>query len=261
MNTNEERLQKIIAAAGVVSRRKAELFIQEGRVTVNGQVVTQLGAKADPGSDSIRVDGRRIRSNAAKKVYLLLNKPKQVMSTVKDPQGRAKVTDLVPAHKRIFPVGRLDYHTEGLILLTNDGDFAKIVSSAGTRFPKVYHVKVRATPDAQALALLRDGLLLAGVKLAPCKIESVKPGANNWYEVTLTEGKNRQIRDMFEAIGCPVQKLRRIRIGFLTNRNLPVGKYRSLKPEEVKRIFDFGKDTNEAKRYEISGLKLSLSQK
>jgi len=242
MNKNmEERLQKIIAAAGVASRRKAELLIQEGRVTVNGQVVTQLGAKADPENDSIRVDGRRIQSEAAKaakKVYLLLNKPKQVMSTVDDPEGRVKVTDLIPAYKRIFPVGRLDYNTEGLILLTNDGDFARIVSSAGKRFPKVYHVKVRSNPDAQALAALRDGIRLDGVKLAPCKIEPIKEGANSWYEVTLTQGKNRQIRDMFEAVGHPVQKLRRVRIGFLTDRDLPVGKYRALKPAEVKRILD-----------------------
>ena len=169
----EERLQKIIAEAGVASRRKAELLIQEGRVAVNGQIVTQLGAKADPEKDSIRVDGRRIRIEAAKKIYLLLNKPKQVVSTVNDPEGRVKVTDLVPAHKRIFPVGRLDYNTEGLILLTNDGDFAKIVSSAGKRFPKVYQVKVRANPDAQTLARLREGLRIEGVKLAPCKIEPI----------------------------------------------------------------------------------------
>ena len=235
----EERLQKILAAAGVASRRKAELLIQEGRVAVNGQVVKQLGARADTENDSIRVDSRRIRLNATKKVYILLNKPKQVMSTVEDPEGRAKVTDLVPAHKRIFPVGRLDYNTEGLILLTNDGDFAKIISSAGKRFPKVYHVKVRANPDTQALARLREGLRLNGVRLAPCKIEPIKEGVNSWYEVTLAQGKNRQIRDMFEAVGHPVQKLRRIRIGFLTDKGLPVGKYRTLKQEEIKRILDF----------------------
>ena len=236
----EERLQKIIASAGVASRRKAELLIQEGRVSVNGRIVIQPGTKADPENDSIRVDGRRIRSDATKKIYLLLNKPKQVMSTVHDPEGRVKVTDLVPAHKHIFPVGRLDYNTEGLILLTNDGDFAKIVSSAGKRFPKVYHVKVRSNPDTLTLARLRDGLRLDGVQLAPCKIEPIKKGTNCWYEVTLIQGKNRQIRDMFEAVGHPVQKLRRVRIGFLTDRDLPVGKYRALKPEEVRKIFDCG---------------------
>ena len=234
----EARLQKIISAAGVVSRRKAEILIQEGRVTVNGQFVTLLGAKADPENDSICVDGRRIRSDAIKKVYLLLNKPKQVISTVNDPEGRVKVTDLVPAYKRIFPVGRLDYNTEGLILLTNDGDFSKIVSSAGKRFPKVYHVKVRANPDAHTIDMLREGLRLDGIKLAPCNIEVIKEGANSWYEVTLTQGRNRQIREMFEAVGHPVRKLRRVRIGFLTDKHLPVGKYRALTTAEVKRIFD-----------------------
>ena len=239
MNKNmEERLQKIIATAGVASRRKAELLIQEGRVTVNGQVVTQLGVKADPENDSVRVDGRRLRIDTLKKVYLLLNKPKQVMSTVDDPEGRVKVTDLVPAHKHIFPVGRLDYNTEGLILMTNDGDFARIVSSAGKRFPKVYHVKVRANPDMQVLTRLREGIRLDGVKLASCKIEPIKEGANSWFEVTLTQGRNRQIRDMFEAVGHPVQKLRRVRIGFLTDKGLSVGKYRALKQEEIKRIMD-----------------------
>ena len=234
----EERLQKIIAAAGVASRRKAELLIEDGRVTVNGRIVTQHGTKADPDNDSIRVDGRRIRSGAGKKVYLLLNKPRNVMSTVSDPQGRVRVTDLVPAYRRIFPVGRLDYNTEGLILLTNDGDFARIVSSAGKRFPKVYHVKVKANPDARALAMLREGLQLDGGKLAPCKIEPIKESTNSWYEVTLIQGKNRQIREMFEAAGHPVRKLRRVRIGFLTNRDLPVGKYRALKPEEIARVLN-----------------------
>ena len=237
----EERLQKIIAAAGVASRRKAELLIQQGRVTVNGQTVTELGVKADPENDSIRVDGRRIRSGPAKKVYLLLNKPKQIMSTVDDPQGRAKVTDLVPAHRHLFPVGRLDYNTEGLILLTNDGEFAKIVSSAGKRFPKVYHVKVKSTLDALALARLRDGIRLDGEKLAPCQIEPIKETANSWYEVTLIQGRNRQIRDMFEAMGYPVQKLRRVRIGFLTNKGLPLGRYRSLTQAEVERILTAGR--------------------
>jgi 23S rRNA pseudouridine2605 synthase len=232
----EERLQKIIAASGLTSRRKAEVLIQEGRVTVNGQVVTQLGAKADPQKDYIKVDGKLIR-RSPEKIYILLNKPKQVISTVSDPEGRVKVTDLVDAGKKLFPVGRLDYNTEGLILLTNDGEFSRIVTSAGKHLPKVYEVKVRSTPTATELGWLREGLRLkSGVQLARCKIEPLKAAANSWYVVTLIQGKNRQIRDMFEAIDHPVVKLRRIRIGFLTDQGLGIGKYRHLTPVEVDRI-------------------------
>jgi 23S rRNA pseudouridine2605 synthase len=232
----EERLQKIIAAAGVTSRRKAELLIQEGRVTVNGQIVTQLGAKADLRRDSIKVDGKRIHG-APQKIYILLNKPRQVISSVADPQGRTKVTDLVPEKKKIYPVGRLDYNTEGLILLTNDGEFSKIVTTAGKHMSKVYQVKVRSVPRASELAQLREGLRLkTGVQLARCKIEPIKEGANTWFEVTLLQGKNRQIRDMFDAIGHPVLKLRRIRIGFLTDEGLAVGQHRHLSAPEVARI-------------------------
>jgi 23S rRNA pseudouridine2605 synthase len=235
----QERLQKIIAGAGLASRRKAELLILEGRVTVNGRVVTQLGAKADPEHDYIKVDGKRIRQTP-QKIYLLLNKPRQVISSVADPEGRAKVTDLVGVHTKIYPVGRLDYNTEGLILLTNDGVFAKIVSSAGTHMPKVYHAKARSALDAASLERLRKGLRLrSGVQLARCKIEPIRAGANSsnsWYEITLTQGKNRQIRDMFEEIGYPVSKLRRVRIGFLTDKGLAIGQYRSLTPVEVERI-------------------------
>jgi 23S rRNA pseudouridine2605 synthase len=232
----QERLQKIIAAAGLTSRRKAELLILEGRVTVNGQIVTQLGAKADPESDYIKVDGKLI-SQSPKKIYILLNKPKQVISTVVDPQRRVKVTDLVDMHTKIYPVGRLDYNTEGLILLTNDGAFAKIVSAAGSHLPKVYHAKVRSTLDSTSLGRLRAGMRLrSGVRLERCRIELLKEAANSWYEVTLTQGKNRQIRDMFEEIGHPVSKLRRVRIGFLTDRGLAIGQYRRLTPSEVERI-------------------------
>jgi 23S rRNA pseudouridine2605 synthase len=235
----EERLQKIIATAGLASRRHAELIIQQGRVSVNGQIVTQLGAKADPQHDHIKVDGKLIH-RLPEKIYLMLNKPKQVISSVADPEGRAKVTDLVDIKKRLYPVGRLDYNTEGLILLTNDGEFAKIVTAAGTHLPKVYHVKVRSTPEEPELIRLRKGLRLkTGEQLAPCKIMPIKLGS--WFEVTLTQGKNRQIRDMFKAIGCPVQKLRRISIGFLKSDGLAVGKYRHLTPQEVERILHLGR--------------------
>jgi len=236
-----ERLQKIISACGIASRRKAELLIQQGRVTVNGRVVTELGSKAAPGRDHIKVDGKLL-GGFPEKIYVLLNKPRQVMCTVADPQGRPKVTDLVDVRDRVYPVGRLDYNTEGLILLTNDGDFAKIVSSAGEHLAKVYHVKVRSAPSEQALNRLRDGMRLrGGPQLARCRIRPLKEGNNSWFEVILTQGKNRQIREMFEAVGHPVMKLRRTQIGFLTDHGLAPGQYRSLVPKEVERILKFGK--------------------
>lgn len=239
----EERLQKIIAAAGLASRRKAELLIQEGRVTVNGKVITQLGAKAIASRDHIKVDGKLLHK-LSEKIYVLLNKPREVISTVSDPAGRAKVTDLVGVSAKIYPVGRLDYNTEGLILLTNDGEFARIVTAAGKHMPKTYLVKVRSTPDVRALAMLRRGLrMTSGVQLAPCRIVPIKESANSWYEVTLIQGKNRQIRDMFEAIGHPVSKLRRVRIGFLTDQGLAIGHYRHLSAHEVERILRLGKGT------------------
>jgi 23S rRNA pseudouridine2605 synthase len=232
----EERLQKIIASAGVASRRKAELLIQQGRVTVNGHIVAQLGAKADPQRDHIKVDGKPIHESS-RKIYILLNKPKKIISSAADPEGRTKVIDLVNVKEKIYPVGRLDYNTEGLILLTNDGEFSHIVTAAGEHLPKVYEVKIRGAAEESALARLREGIRLkSDVRLARCKTELLKEGSNSWYRVTLTQGKNRQIREMFEAIGHPVLKLRRTRIGFLKDKGLAVGQYRFLTPAEVERI-------------------------
>lgn len=240
----EERLQKIISASGIASRRKAEILIQQGRVTVNGRIVTELGSKAIPGRDHIKVDGKLIRG-FPEKLYILLNKPRQVMSTVSDPQGRIKVIDLVDVPEKVYPVGRLDYNTEGLILLTNDGDFAKAAASAGGHLLKVYHVKVRSVPAERALNRLREGMRLpGGSQLARCRIRPLKEGNNSWFEVTLTQGKNRQIRDMFQAIGNPVMKLRRTKIGFLTDHGLAPGQFRSLTPGEVNRILRLGKENS-----------------
>ncbi len=231
-----DRLQKIISSAGVASRRKAEDLIRAGRVTLNGQVVTEMGTKADPSRDHIKVDGRPIRK-LPRRVYVLLNKPRQVICTASDPQGRVKVTDLVPIGCRLYPVGRLDYNTEGLILLTNDGDFSRIVAAAGAHLPKVYHVKVKSVPDEEVLQRLRSGIRLRnGIRLERCKIVSLKEGNNSWLQVTLTQGKNRQIRDMFEENGHRVLKLKRTRIGFLTDDKLPPGHYRFLAHTEVERI-------------------------
>ena len=237
-----ERLQKIIANAGLTSRRKAEELIVQGRVTVNGQVVTELGTRADPVSDHIKVDGKLLRKPSANR-YVLLNKPRQVISSVADPAGRTKVSDLVKVRERIYPVGRLDYDTEGLILLTNDGEFARIAGSAGEHLPKVYEVKVRSQPDEDALKRLRSGIRLKdGTQLAGCKIVSLREGNNSWFEVTLMQGKNRQIRQMFEAVGHPVMKLRRTRIGFLTHKGLAPGEYRFLTEAEVARILRMGQE-------------------
>ncbi len=235
--SNAERLQKIIAAAGIASRRKAEGLIKEGRVTLNGKTVTELGTRADPAQDYVKVDGKLVRS-FPEKIYVLLNKPRQVISSVADPQGRVKVTDLVAVKQKLYPVGRLDYGTEGLILLTNDGEFAKVVSAAGAAFPKVYHVKVRSAPDEEVLKKLRAGIRLRnGTQLANCGIVPIREGNNTWLEVTLSQGKNRQIREMFEQSGHPVMKLRRKKIGFLTDDGLAPGRYRFLTGREVVRIF------------------------
>lgn len=233
---NLERLQKIISTAGIASRRTAEEWIRAGRVTLNGKVVTELGTRADANRDHIKVNGRLIRP-AARRVYVLLNKPKGVLTTVSDPEGRMRVTDLVKVKGKLYPVGRLDYNTEGLILLTNDGEFARIVSAAGDALPKVYLAKVRGIPDENSLNRLRAGCRLpGGTRLAPAGIRLLRPENNAWLEVTLTQGMNRQIHRMFESIGHPVAKLRRIRIGFLSAGDLPVGAWRFLAPREVARM-------------------------
>jgi len=236
-----ERLQKILAAAGIASRRQAEELIRAGRVSVNGRTMAQLGAKADAVRDHIKIDGKLL-GPPARKAYLLLNKPRGVICTVADTQGRVKVTDLVRVKGKVFPVGRLDYNTEGLILLTNDGEFARIVSAAGNAFPRVYQVKVRGVPDDSALKRLRCGLRLPdGIQLAPCKIRTLRRDRHAWLEVTLVQGINREIRRMFEAIGHPVTKLRRTRIGIFTEAGLPVGCSRRLTPEEISTVLRMGR--------------------
>ena len=231
----EIRLQKVIAGTGLASRRKAEEWIAAGRVTVNGKVVTELGTKVDPDRAHIKVDGKHI-SSTQPYVYLLLNKPKNVMSTSSDPQDRPTVMEFVGGIKeRIYPVGRLDFASEGLILLTNDGEFTKWMTKAGV-VPKVYHVKVAHKPDESLLAKLRRGIFLDGERLAPCEITPLNEGENPWYEVTLHQGRNQQIRKMFLVSGHPVEKLRRIRIGFLEDRKLKAGAWRYLNEKEVERF-------------------------
>ena len=232
----KQRLQKIIAAAGICSRRHAESLILSGCVSVNGETEVTLGAKADPDVDQIKVNGKLLRASE-RKVYVLLNKPKGVVSTAFDPEGRTLVTALIKGvRERLYPVGRLDYNTEGLLLLTNDGDFAQIIMKAGSHCPKTYHVKVRGKLEEKTVARLRKGTFLEGRRTAPATIVTLKNAENCWYGVTLVEGRNQQIRKMFEFSGHPVEKLRRVRIGFLTDERLKPGQFRFLTTQEIARF-------------------------
>jgi 23S rRNA pseudouridine2605 synthase len=236
-----ERLQKIIAHAGFASRREAEAMIREGRVTVNGRVVTELGSKAEPGRDHVKVDGKLI-TRAETHRYILLYKPKEVMTTVEDPQGRKTVIDLIKGvRERIYPVGRLDFHSEGLILLTNDGDLAFKVSHPKHGSVKTYHVKVRGVPTERLIEKLERGITIDGKRTLPCEIAPMKTTGrgeegNSWFEVRLREGRTQQIRKMFQAVGHPVSKLRRVAIGPISDPQLSSGDWRELTPKEVKML-------------------------
>jgi 23S rRNA pseudouridine2605 synthase len=232
-----ERLQKILSAAGVASRRKAETLITAGAVQVNGQTVTTLGSKADPEHDHIRVQGKLLRA-VERHVYYVLNKPKGYVTTLSDPEGRPTVVDLLRGIKtRVYPVGRLDYASEGLLLLTNDGDLANALTRAASHVSKTYVVKVAGQPTEEAIERLRSGITLPDrkgkhTKSAPASIRLVKEGDNPWYEVTLIEGRNRQVRRMFEDVGHHVEKLRRVRYGPLA-LDVPPGEHRALAQKEV----------------------------
>lgn len=246
---SEERLQKILARAGIASRRKAEELIRDGLVTINGRIAG-IGDKADPERDAIKVDGKRVQPNREHH-YLLLNKPKGVMSTVSDPQERPTVMDFVPPalRKALVPVGRLDFHTEGLLLLTDDGEFAQRIAHPRYGSTKTYEVKVKGTPTEGQLERLRSGILIEGRRTAPAKITPRNPfkpagsrrrgepeSENSWWIVELTEGRTRQIREMFSHVGHPVQKLRRVAIGPLRDPHLPLGALRELTEQEVRKL-------------------------
>jgi 23S rRNA pseudouridine2605 synthase len=243
-----ERLQKIIAAAGIASRRKAEELITGGLVSVNGQVITELGSKADPESDHIRVNGKLLQG-AERHVYLLMNKPRGYVTTLKDPENRPTVMDLLRGvGARVYPVGRLDYASEGLLLLTNDGEFANKLMKAASHVPKTYMVKVAGVPTPEGLSKLRGGLMIESergrrVKTAPAQVRIIREANNPWYEVTLIEGKNRQIRRMFEAIGHHVEKIKRVRYGTL-ELDVHPGKFRRLTPAEVSRLKSMASQTS-----------------
>jgi len=230
----EERLQKIISMAGISSRRKAEDLIREGKVSVNGSVVSTLGSKADPEKDYIKVNGRLIHSEPLE--YFAFYKPQGVVTSTSDPEGRPVVSDYFTSRRRLYPAGRLDYNSEGLVIMTNDGNLAKSIMTAGS-IPKVYRVKVQEIPDKKSLDFLRNGALLKdGTKLAPCGIRILKFSRNPWLEVILYQGKNRQIRRMFEDTGHFVMKLKRIAIGPITLGTLKAGEFRKLKPVEVQAL-------------------------
>lgn len=237
-----ERLQKLLARTGIASRRGAEELIRAGRVTVNGEVA-HLGQRATE-TDAVKLDGRRI-GDAIQKRYLLINKPKATVTTVDDPEGRKTVLDLVPAGLRrgLFPVGRLDYHTEGLLIVTNDGDFSHRVGHPRFGCVKTYQVKVRGVPTAETIRRLEKGIVIEGRKTAACRIGPLELGprtrtetTNSWWEVELVEGRTRQIREMFQRVGHPVQKLRRTAIGGLRDPHLPIGEIRELRPTEIRQL-------------------------
>ncbi len=232
-----ERLQKVIARAGMASRRHAEALIQEGRVVVNGARITTLGTTVDPFKDHIKVDGKRIQPET-KKVYLLLNKPKGVITSVHDPEGRPTVMQLVPKGKeRLYPIGRLDFYTEGLLLLTNDGDLSHQLMHPRFEIEKRYWAKVKGTPtEGQINKVEQGGMPLPTGKSAPCKIRSIPRGKgtkNSWLELILHEGKKREVRRLLEKIGHPVLKLKRVGYANLTLGTLPTGAARPLTPKEV----------------------------
>ena len=232
----EERLQKILSRVGVASRRKAEQLMQEGRVTVNGAIITELGTKADLDHDHIKVDGKLLRP-PRNVIYLALNKPREVVTTVSDPERRRTVMDLVRGVKeRVYPVGRLDYHSEGLLLLTNDGEFANRITSAATHVEKTYMVKANGPLTPEQEEEFRRGIHLYGRRTAPAGLKLVRVGEAPWYEVRLIEGRQNQIRMMFKHFDRLVEKLRRTRIAFLDLGDLKPGGFRHLTDKEVARF-------------------------
>jgi 23S rRNA pseudouridine2605 synthase len=235
-----ERLQKILSAAGVASRRTAETLIEQGRVTVNGRTVTELGSKADPGADDIRVDGRRVRA-AQRRRYILLYKPRGYITTRSDPQHRPTVIDLLAkggVREYVYPVGRLDYDSEGLLLLTSDGELAAHLTHPRHGVEREYEVRVKGVPDLHDLDRLSRGISLEGRRTTPARVEVAKvieaeSGPQALVSFVIHEGRNRQVRAMCDAIGHPVVRLRRRRIGPITDEHIRPGEFRDLTPQEV----------------------------
>jgi len=232
------RLNKIIAEAGIASRREADRLIKAGEVTVNGEVIFEPGLKFNPEEDHIKVSGSLI-THIPEKIYILLNKPKGYVTTTDDPEGRPTVMDLVRnVPGRIFPVGRLDLQSEGLLLLTNDGKFAYDITRPAKKVKKVYELKIRGTINQNLKKKLEYGIKVDGERLKLDRVEIIKETKNSWLRVTIYEGKNRQIRRVFDAVKHPVVKLRRVQIGNLTAPDLPPGKFIRLNNYHIKKIFE-----------------------
>jgi 23S rRNA pseudouridine2605 synthase len=232
----KERIQKLIAQAGLASRRQAEKWIEEERVKVNGRIA-ELGERAELGSDRIEIDGKPLRMRE-ETVTLLLNKPRGYISTLKDPEGRRLVTELVKdLPQRVYPVGRLDFNTEGLLLLTNDGGLAQHLSHPRHHVAKTYLVKARGELTAVLKSRLERGVEIEGRKTAPAQVANMRQaGQHCWFELTIYEGRNRQVRKMCEEIGLTVARLKRIRVGFLDLGELATGGYRELTRAEIERL-------------------------
>ncbi len=231
-----QRLQKVLAQAGLASRRKAEELIRQGRVTVNGQVVTGLGTRVDPAHDDIRVDGRRVQP-APDHVYILLNKPRGVLSAMEDARGRRALGDLVPVPVRLYPVGRLDATSEGLILLTDDGELANLLTHPRYQHEKEYHVLVSGHPADKTLEAWRRGVMLEGKRTAPARVEILrKEKEATWLRVVMREGRKRQVRQVAALLGHPVRELKRVRLGPLHLGTLEPGRWRYLTAREVQEL-------------------------
>lgn len=229
-----ERLQKTLARAGIASRRAAERLIAEGRVSINGQVAREMGLQVDLASDGISIDGRPLPPPPSEPSYYMLHKPRGCVTTMADPEGRATIRDLLRGiRQRVFPVGRLDYNSEGLLLLTDDGPLTRDLLHPSRAVAKTYSVKVRGKPPQAVLRRLESGVVLDGKRSRSSNVRLVRSGNNSWIELTVREGRKHQVRRMLRAVGHPVIKLRRVRFGGLKLGSLPAGSYRPLSPREV----------------------------
>lgn len=238
-------MQKILARAGIASRRTAEQLISEGRVTIDGQVVTAMGVKVDPGRQRVECDGKPLLPGGEEKIYVLLNKPRGYVTTMDDPQGRPIVSSLLKGIRaRVFPVGRLDIDTEGALLLTNDGELAQKIQHPSYEVNKTYEAIVDGCPDKEKLLQLSGGIMLEGRKTWPARIKILsKNSKNTKILITIHEGRKRQVRKMFEAVGHRVLELKRVAYGKLKLGDLPRGKYRLLRANEMDKIFDSKKSS------------------